>query len=343
MRRVPPLLGLALVCAGLASGCKALVVAKTTVKEDGSWTRTVRFRGRSSLGELKGIFLLPSGGPWKTSKEWAKQQASYTAQRRLRSGETLRRDVVVGELSREPAKLLSNEVTVHRVAPGRLEYRERLRWHGGRPKALVNPERRLLHRLQQALPSGTATEADTREVTQTVLHDLWRLWFGPGLPFYDSEQDDLAERRLKRLLGMSVDRALWRKYGERLSDAQRRSSARRWVAILIKEGSGAGNRGPLGLDDLALVPLLFSVQLPGRVVATNGEYDEVAGEVFWGLFPEAAASGDVVLRATCELAPAGTEPPDPFKRSEVEASPALVNGVPRSSPVLEEGTVVGVK
>jgi hypothetical protein len=49
-----------------------------------------------------------------------------------------------------------------------------------------------------------------------------------------------------------------------------------------------------------LIPLMFTVSLPGKVVATNGEVDESSGEVFWGLYSGAAISEDVVLMATSE-------------------------------------------
>jgi hypothetical protein len=43
------------------------------------------------------------------------------------------------------------------------------------------------------------------------------------------------------------------------------------------------------------------VKAPGRVVSSNGEVDELTGEVFWGLFSEAAAFKDVVLTAVVEV------------------------------------------
>ncbi len=50
-----------------------------------------------------------------------------------------------------------------------------------------------------------------------------------------------------------------------------------------------------------LVPLMFIVKTPGRVVSSNGEVDELTGEVFWALFEEAAAFKDVVLSAVVEV------------------------------------------
>ena len=39
----------------------------------------------------------------------------------------------------------------------------------------------------------------------------------------------------------------------------------------------------------------------GKVIATNGEYDEYTGEVVWPLYSAAAGFEDVVLTATCEV------------------------------------------
>jgi hypothetical protein len=46
--------------------------------------------------------------------------------------------------------------------------------------------------------------------------------------------------------------------------------------------------------------LIFIVKAPGRVVSSNGEVDELTGEVFWGMFSEAAAFKDLVLTAIVE-------------------------------------------
>jgi hypothetical protein len=200
-----------------------------------------------------------------------------------------------------------NEVTVRAVAPGKLEYREVLHWLGRRPKAIEDPGRKVLAVLRSALPNGLATDADTRDLAKTVTRELWRAWFGPGSPLFWNGHDDLAARRAKRVLGLAVDKALQDRFGERITPSQRLAAARKWVKVILevsqedlKVKDGSDTSSPL--NDAA-VPLLFSVWLPGKVVATNGERDEVSGEVFWGLYAEAAASEDVVLTATCDLNP----------------------------------------
>jgi hypothetical protein len=46
---------------------------------------------------------------------------------------------------------------------------------------------------------------------------------------------------------------------------------------------------------------MFIVKIPGKVISSNGEVDELTGEVYWALFPQAAALKPVVLTAVVEM------------------------------------------
>ena len=46
---------------------------------------------------------------------------------------------------------------------------------------------------------------------------------------------------------------------------------------------------------------MFIVKTPGRVVSSNGELDDLTGEVFWALYDDAATFKDVVLTAVVEV------------------------------------------
>jgi hypothetical protein len=46
---------------------------------------------------------------------------------------------------------------------------------------------------------------------------------------------------------------------------------------------------------------MFVVKSLGRVVSSNGEVDELTGEVYWALFPPAASLKPVVLTAVVEM------------------------------------------
>jgi hypothetical protein len=327
-------LGAMIAAAALACGC-AQVSVSTNVRPDGSWRRTLQFRA-DRLDRLKESFVLPHGSPWRARKEWVNREAVYTASRALPRGGEAQHDFVMkapGKSGQKP--LVVNEVSVRAVAPGRLEYREVLRWQAPRPPGLLNPERPLLRRLQSALPPGLATEAVTRDLARSVLREVWRLWFGSDSLLDLTGHSDLAERRLKQRIGILVDRALQRQFGDRLTRTQRRAAALRWAGIVVELGRDSGDgshAGPLGLSEKTLTPLLFTVRLPGRVVATNGEYDELAGEVYWGLYPEAAAAEDVSLIATCDLRAPLADTTSPTRQTYANKSPNRVNSVPRPSP-----------
>ena len=46
---------------------------------------------------------------------------------------------------------------------------------------------------------------------------------------------------------------------------------------------------------------MFVVKSPGKVVSSNGELDELTGEVYWALFPPAASLKPVILTAVVEI------------------------------------------
>ena len=46
---------------------------------------------------------------------------------------------------------------------------------------------------------------------------------------------------------------------------------------------------------------MFIVKTPGRIVSSNGEVDDLSGEVFWALFDAAASVQDVVMTAVVEI------------------------------------------
>jgi hypothetical protein len=48
---------------------------------------------------------------------------------------------------------------------------------------------------------------------------------------------------------------------------------------------------------------MFVVKSPGKVISSNGELDELTGEVYWALFPPAASLKPVVLTALVEDQP----------------------------------------
>lgn len=334
MKRSVPVLG-SIVAGLLASGCaRAVVTTEVTAGGDGS--RTLQFQGKH-LEDLQQYFALPRGAPWKTGKEWKHKEAIYTARRALRRGERVWGDLVVRESGAGPgARRLSNEMFVREVAPGRLEYREVLHWLGQRPKVVESLDPQFVRRLRAALPAARAADAETRVVVRAVLRDLWRIWYGPGDPLLNCVNSDVAKRRLRSRLTAAIDRRLSATFVARMTPAERRDATGRWVSILLaaarRQEQISGAAGPIGSSGSSWVSLEFAVKLPGSVVATNGDYDAATQSVFWDLYSEAPAVGDVVLTATCDRRPASERLAVISRQTYANQSPQRVNRVPVPSP-----------
>jgi hypothetical protein len=301
-----------------ASGCARTVVV-TDVKADNSVTRTVKFRASApsdtgfSLGpKLEDVFSLPSGSPWKTQKVKEKDEDVYTAERTLRAGESLPQDVVIKGKQAPMGRLIVNEVSVREIAPGKLEYREVLRWQGERPKELMAPDPDMTNALKASLPKSLVDDATVRDISLSMQREMWRLLFGPGEPLLSQllMHPDLAERHIKRRFGVVIDTVLQTKFGDRMAADERLSVTRKIITSAFNEplqlrdkakakaeasppGESKGNNPP--------VSMMFVARLPGKIVSTNGTLDEITGEVYWALYDQAAAIGDVVMTATCEV------------------------------------------
>lgn len=288
-------------------GC-ARTSASTEVKEDGSWTRTVKLiiQKEDMMGQpskFEDTFVLPTGAGWKTSRTVEKDNAVYTAIREAKLGETISKDIQIVEKGKVVAV---NEVKVTQVAPGRFEYLETLTYLGSKKPLLDAPRKELLPVLNKHIPE--ASQASLEAMADEFFAAVWRMIFGPSEPMLPSLMfaPELAERKLKAKFGKIVDGILVQ-HAPSMGANQRLEAVRAMVKELDaekvvsgekdkkKEESGGGND--------SLVSMFTSVKLPGRIVESNGELDEVAGEVYWSFFPESAQVGDVVLRAVCEVAP----------------------------------------
>jgi hypothetical protein len=209
---------------------------------------------------------------------------------------------------------------VREVGPNRWEYREVLHWQGPRPAQLLEPDPRLLRVIQAALPQELAGDLAARELAKGLRRDLWRICFGPSEPVLWEAlmHPDVSERWIQKRLNQAVDQRLQAQFGHRLAPADRLSVARRLAAATLgtlRVSDSEAEEWP-GRMETALIPLTFTVSLPGKVVATNGEVDESSGEVFWGLYSGAAISEDVVLTATGELVTtANGRHPAPVRRA----------------------------
>src|ERR1039458_5129567 len=89
----------ALIIAVLSSACARARVT-TTIKADGSWTRSVSLIGQEKkegqmTPTLEDTFVIPSGAAWKSHEEKKNEERTLTLERVLAAGASLEGDVSV--------------------------------------------------------------------------------------------------------------------------------------------------------------------------------------------------------------------------------------------------------
>ena len=301
----------ALVIGSLLLSACARARVTTTIQADGSWARTVMLTGQEKkegsmqvAPTLDDTFVVPSGTGWKSHQEKKGDDVTITFERAFAPGSKSDADVSIkGET---PDKLsLVNEVTVTRAGPRRFEYRETLHWKGDPPKTFGNIKPEDLAAIRASLPKDLATEANARALAERASKLAIPMMFGPGDPLLAMGllHPDLAERRAGQRLGALLLKALEEQFGDKMKPAERKEVARRLIQATFsstKVSAPDASAGPPSSKGPGLTPLMFIVKGPGRIVSSNGEVDELTGEVFWAMFSEAAAFQDVVLTAVVE-------------------------------------------
>ncbi len=294
----------------LGMGC-ARTSTLTTVKEDGSWHRTVKLffqaQNAGGLGDVKqsepkieDVFTPPSGSGWSIERSKASDGTlQLVAQRDLKAGQESQNDIVVkGQLS--------NTVTVKEISPGRFEYRETLHWTGKKQDLLATASPSLLTVVKDALGSQLATKENVDFIVLGLGKAVTRIMFGPGDPMLGQliAQPELSERRLRIRIAESVNALIATRFGTSVSAEDRLKMSKKLLAELDSkqfidpEKQGEESKGSTNSQ---LVSMFFSVKLPGAIIETNGESDPFTGEVFWAMYPEVAQFEDVVLRSVCEV------------------------------------------
>ncbi len=253
---------------------------------------------------LEDTFVIPTGAGWKSKEEKQNDDRVLTLERSVAAGASLQGDLSIK--AGEGAKLkLVNEVKVTRLGPHRFEYREILKFKGEPSKVLGDIKAEDLGKIRSYLPKPLATDANARALAQKMTVLAVPMLFGPGDPLLaiGMMHPDLAARRAGQRMGALLIKALEEQFGDQLQPAQRRDVARQLIQdtftsskISPPDPSAASSNKNSGIT-----PLMFTVKTPGRVVSSNGELDELSGEVFWALFDEAAAFNDVVLTAVVEV------------------------------------------
>ncbi|HYL39081.1 MAG TPA: hypothetical protein VEV17_24400 [Bryobacteraceae bacterium] len=291
------------------SGC-ARVRVTTAIQANGSWTRTVMFTGQDKKDlqvtpTLEDTFVIPSGAGWKSKEEKKDGDHVLTLERTLAAGASLQGDVSVKAGAGGKLRL-TNEVRVTPAGPHRFEYRETIRWKGEPGEMLGDIKPADLSEIKAALPKPLGTDANARALVDKMAVLAIPMLFGPGDPLVAMGllHPDLAARRAGQRIGGLLIQALGDQFGDQLSPAQRKEVARQLIQglgftkVTAPDPAAATSSKK---DSGSLTPLMFIVKTPGRVVSSNGEVDELTGEVFWALFDAAATFQDVVLTAVVEV------------------------------------------
>jgi hypothetical protein len=302
-------IALCVVTLALLSGCSRARVT-TEIKSGGNWTRTVALTGQEKKegqmdmgGSIEDSFVVPAGDGWKSSTEKRDANVTTTFIRTFAAGAPLKGDLSIKGEGGKP--MLVNEVSVTRLSARRFEYKETLRWTAPTQPLTVKPED--LAALKAKLPQALATDENARGLADKMTGLVLPLMFGPGDPLLAMGllHPDLAAKRASQRIGASLLKALEEQFGDQLTAAQRRGVALNLIEMSVAQAKpkqpdpAAGP--PSGDKGGGLTPLMFVLRSPGKVVSSNGELDELAGEVFWALFPPAAAIKPVVLTAVVEL------------------------------------------
>jgi hypothetical protein len=293
-------------CLALSACARARVT--TAIKADGSWTRSISLVGQEKkegqmTPTLEETFVIPSGAAWKAHEEKKNEERTLNFDRTLAAGASLDGDLSVK--ATEGKLKLVNRATVARVGPNRFEYRETLHWKGDSNQLLGKIKPEDLAKVKANLPAELATDANAQALAEKTAELSVPLLFGPGDPLMTMAflHPDLAVRRAGQRVGALLVKALEEQFGDKLTLAQRKEVARKMIEETFSSASVTPKAPPTPstTNSSGLVPLMFIVKTPGRVVSSNGEVDELTGEVFWGLFSEAAAFQDVVLTAMVEV------------------------------------------
>ena len=297
------------VALALLAGCSRARVT-TEVRSGGTFARTIALTGQEkkegqiNVGDaLEDNFVLPSEG-WKSHTEKKDGNVTLTFERTFAAGASVKGDLSIKGEEKKP--ILVNEVAVTRLAPRRFEYRETLRWNGPAPDGM-KAKAEDLTTLKAALPPSLATDENAHALAAKVAELAMPMLFGPGDPLLavGLMHPDLAGHRLSQKIGSLMMKALEEQFGDKMTQAQRRDIVLKLIETSVmtsrpttpdpssgppKPGKGSG-----------LTPLMFVVKTPGKVVSSNGDLDDLTGEVYWALYPPAAAMKPVVLTAVIEI------------------------------------------
>jgi hypothetical protein len=314
-------------CMAFLTACTRARVT-TELHTDGSFTRTVVLTGQPKqeggmqMPTLEDTFVFPAGAGWKLLDDSKKTSAVSAVQVTTSGSDPKQNDITKsferlfaagtsakGDLSIKADKTgkklqLVNEATVTQIGPNRYEYKETLRWVGDAPPQ-SEPAKEQLEQIKALLPKELATEANVRALVLRTNKLAVPMLFGPNDPLLATGwlHPELAERRMMQRAGGLMVKALEEQFGDNLTLEQRRELTRQAIKGTLNSSKPTqpDSAGRDKKDSSSLTPLTFVLRAPGKLISSNGEYDELSGEIFWALYPEAASLQPVVLTAVFEV------------------------------------------
>jgi hypothetical protein len=298
---------LALTALVVGPGCSK-AYTETTLKPDGSGNRKVTFTLSKGMEEkapkVDDYFKLSrASGAKITEKADDKGDLVVTMERNLAAGAAPFTDI---ELREKDGIRLRNLVSVKNLGDGKLEYTETITWVSAKKTDFTKQNTQFARLLPKALPAGVSDEATNQKIASEAASSMVQLMFGPNEPMILMlmTHPEYTLKKFKARFAKSLDSVMARNLDEKMDAAARKDAIKKLVALLDAE-SVVGDKEQAGQeaseDKTGLVAFTFSVTMPGEVIETNGELDELSGDVSWAMFGEGAQAGPVVLRAVSKV------------------------------------------
>lgn len=298
----------------ILTGC-GRQVATNKIKSDGSWDREVVYHaGLSTMQDVDkpfDVYVIPKAPLWKITKGVDEKETMITAKRSLKITEVIKGDLTLQDVKTKKP-LVTNEASIKEIAPNKFQYTEVIRWAGPLPKDLISVSDDQVIKIKSILPQELATQVNARAIGLRMNREFWKVLFGPNDPLISNYAELLTSpeglfRKLAKKIGKSADAALIEVFGNKMTLEQRHTFIRKYSQDFVetseKEAKKADptSKPDSKLGDLAPIALHIAIQLPGKIVETNGNKDDYLNEVFWTFYPHASAVEEVKLTATYEI------------------------------------------
>ena len=299
--------GLAVCAILFASGCSK-VNSATKLTDTGAVSKTVTFSVFEQPGEegaappdLKKQIVFSDLNEWKLTESKKDQDRVLTAVRFLPAGSVRATDYT---LEAGPGMKVVVSSVATKVSDDQIDYVETWKWNG-KLKDDTSPGKDLKPILKADLAAFNPTDEQVDRGILQMRNTLFKAIFGPGDPlmmtFFSNPEG--ASRKLhvvmtNALLGFMKTEFPNATDGERLKAA--RVIAKKLSDDTSKQ-TAVSPENPPKEDNSSMTSVLVTVEGPGDLISSNGEYDVVDNTVFWQMFSDACMYEPVVLKASFKL------------------------------------------